>query len=29
MIQVKNYVLGQWTAGAGSETTLYNALTGI
>jgi oxepin-CoA hydrolase / 3-oxo-5,6-dehydrosuberyl-CoA semialdehyde dehydrogenase len=28
MIQVKNYVLGQWTAGAGSETTLYNALTG-
>ncbi len=28
MIQVKNYVMGQWTAGAGSETTLYNALTG-
>lgn len=28
MIQVKNYVIGQWTAGAGSETTLYNALTG-
>jgi oxepin-CoA hydrolase/3-oxo-5,6-dehydrosuberyl-CoA semialdehyde dehydrogenase len=28
MIQVKNYVLGQWTTGAGSETTLYNALTG-
>jgi oxepin-CoA hydrolase/3-oxo-5,6-dehydrosuberyl-CoA semialdehyde dehydrogenase len=28
MIQVKNYVLGKWTAGAGSETTLYNALTG-
>ena len=28
MIQVKNYVLGNWTAGAGSETTLYNALTG-
>ena len=28
MIQVKNYVLGQWTAGEGSETNLYNALTG-
>lgn len=28
MIQVKNYVLGNWTAGSGSETTLYNALTG-
>ncbi len=28
MIQVKNYVMGQWTAGTGSETTLYNALTG-
>ncbi len=28
MIQVKNYVIGQWTAGTGSETTLYNALTG-
>jgi oxepin-CoA hydrolase/3-oxo-5,6-dehydrosuberyl-CoA semialdehyde dehydrogenase len=28
MIQVKNYVMGQWTTGAGSETTLYNALTG-
>jgi len=28
MIQVKNYVLGNWNAGAGSETTLYNALTG-
>ena len=28
MIQVKNYVLGQWTAGEGSEMNLYNALTG-
>lgn len=28
MIQVKNYVLGQWISGEGSETNLYNALTG-
>ncbi len=28
MIQVKNYVLGQWVSGEGSETNLYNALTG-
>src|SRR4051812_34161710 len=28
MIQVKNYVLGQWLAGEGSEMPLYNALTG-
>jgi oxepin-CoA hydrolase/3-oxo-5,6-dehydrosuberyl-CoA semialdehyde dehydrogenase len=28
MIQVQNYVLGQWVSGEGSETNLYNALTG-
>lgn len=28
MILVKNYVMGQWTAGEGSETTLYNAING-
>lgn len=28
MIQVKNYVLGQWVTGDGSETNLYNTLTG-
>lgn len=28
MIQVKNYVLGQWVAGEGSETNLYNAING-
>lgn len=28
MIQVKNYVLGQWVAGEGVETNLYNAITG-
>lgn len=28
MIQVKNYVLGQWLAGEGAETNLYNAITG-
>jgi oxepin-CoA hydrolase/3-oxo-5,6-dehydrosuberyl-CoA semialdehyde dehydrogenase len=28
MIQVKNYVQGQWVAGEGIETNLYNALNG-
>lgn len=28
MIQVKNYVLGQWVAGEGVESNLYNAITG-
>ena len=28
MFQVKNYVLGQWVSGEGSETNVYNALTG-
>lgn len=28
MIKVRNYVLGQWVAGEGVETNLYNALTG-
>lgn len=28
MIQVKNYVCGQWTAGEGSELNIYNAITG-
>jgi len=28
MLQVKNYVQGQWLAGEGIETNLYNALTG-
>ena len=28
MLQVKNYVQGQWIAGEGIETNLYNALTG-
>ncbi len=28
MIQVKNYVLGQWIAGEGAETNLYNAING-
>lgn len=28
MIQVKNYVLGQWIAGEGTETNLYNAING-
>lgn len=28
MLQVKNYVQGQWLAGEGVETTLYNALNG-
>lgn len=28
MIQVKNYVLGQWVAGEGTEANLYNAITG-
>jgi len=28
MIEVQNYVLGQWVSGEGSETNLYNALTG-
>jgi oxepin-CoA hydrolase/3-oxo-5,6-dehydrosuberyl-CoA semialdehyde dehydrogenase len=28
MMQVKNYVLGQWIAGEGVETNLYNAISG-
>ncbi|ASS50212.1 MAG: phenylacetic acid degradation bifunctional protein PaaZ [Candidatus Fluviicola riflensis] len=28
MIEVKNYVCGQWVAGEGTETTIYNAITG-
>jgi oxepin-CoA hydrolase / 3-oxo-5,6-dehydrosuberyl-CoA semialdehyde dehydrogenase len=28
MIQVQNYVLGQWLAGEGTEMNIYNALTG-
>lgn len=28
MIQVKNYVLGEWIAGEGVETNVYNAITG-
>lgn len=28
MMQVKNYVLGQWVAGEGVETNVYNAITG-
>jgi oxepin-CoA hydrolase/3-oxo-5,6-dehydrosuberyl-CoA semialdehyde dehydrogenase len=28
MFQVKNYVLGQWISGEGSEMNVYNALTG-
>jgi oxepin-CoA hydrolase / 3-oxo-5,6-dehydrosuberyl-CoA semialdehyde dehydrogenase len=28
MIQVKNYVCGQWVAGEGSELNVYNAITG-
>lgn len=28
MIQVKNYVQGQWVAGEGIETNLYNAING-
>ena len=28
MFQVKNYVLGQWVSGVGSEMNVYNALTG-
>lgn len=28
MIQVKNYVCGQWVAGEGAELSLYNAITG-
>lgn len=28
MIQVKNYVCGQWVAGEGSEQQIYNAITG-
>lgn len=28
MMQVKNYVLGQWIAGEGVETNLYNAING-
>ena len=28
MLQVKNYVQGQWITGEGIETNLYNALTG-
>lgn len=28
MIQVKNYVRGQWIAGEGTESNLYNAITG-
>jgi oxepin-CoA hydrolase/3-oxo-5,6-dehydrosuberyl-CoA semialdehyde dehydrogenase len=28
MIQVKNYVCGQWVAGAGSEQELFHAITG-
>ena len=28
MLNVKNYVQGQWIAGEGIETNLYNALTG-
>lgn len=28
MIQVKNYVCGQWIAGEGVETNVYNAITG-
>ncbi|MCE3296362.1 MAG: phenylacetic acid degradation protein paaN [Crocinitomicaceae bacterium] len=28
MIQVKNYVQGQWVAGEGVETNLYNAING-
>jgi len=28
MFQVKNYVLGQWVSGEGSEMNVYNALTG-
>ncbi|HLP56878.1 MAG TPA: phenylacetic acid degradation bifunctional protein PaaZ [Fluviicola sp.] len=28
MIQVKNYVCGQWVAGEGTEATIYNAING-
>lgn len=28
MLQVKNYVQGQWVSGEGVETNLYNAITG-
>lgn len=28
MIQVKNYICGQWVAGEGEEQTIYNAITG-
>lgn len=28
MIQVKNYVCGQWVAGEGNEQNIYNAITG-
>lgn len=28
MIQVKNYVLGQWVAGEGTELNVYNAING-
>ena len=28
MLQVKNYVLGQWVAGEGSEMNVYNAING-
>ena len=28
MIQVKNYVCGQWVAGEGTEQELFHAITG-
>ena len=28
MIQVKNYICGQWVAGEGEEQKIYNAITG-
>ncbi|MDH4474543.1 MAG: phenylacetic acid degradation bifunctional protein PaaZ [Fluviicola sp.] len=28
MIEVKNYVCGQWVAGEGTESTIYNAISG-
>ena len=28
MIQVKNYICGQWVAGTGEEQKIYNAITG-
>jgi oxepin-CoA hydrolase/3-oxo-5,6-dehydrosuberyl-CoA semialdehyde dehydrogenase len=29
MIQVKNYICGQWVAGEGVEQNVYNAITGV